>query len=133
MMRKPFCCESSGNLFDAYYRKQQRGEGEFPVYAGRLSQRGHGLGDILRGLMHRILPALKAMAPFALRAGANVIEDISGGTKWKTAAIRRIPESLNDFVLSQQGKQSGSGLRKRKKKIVRKLIRKKRKRDIFSR
>jgi hypothetical protein len=123
-MRKPFCCESSRHMFDQYYARQQMGEGDFPVYVGRLSQQGHGLGDILRGLVRRILPIMKTMAPYVLRAGANIIQDHSGGTKWKTAAIRRVPESLNDYIISKR-KQSGSGLRK--SRIV-----KRKKRDIFS-
>jgi hypothetical protein len=127
-MKKPFCCESSRHLFEQYYANQQKGQGEFPVYIGRYSQQGHGLADIFRGLMRRILPIIKALAPHALRAGANVIEDISSGTKWKTAAVRRIPESLNDYVLSQR-KQTGSGRRRRR--TTKKRV-KRRKRDIFS-
>ena len=125
-MRKPFCCESSRHMFDQYYAKQQRGEGEFPVYIGRASQQGHGLGNILGSLLRRVLPFIKSIAPHALRAGANVIQDVSDGTKWRAATVKRIPESIKDYV---QRKQTGSGVRRRKKSIKK---RKARKRDIFS-
>ena len=58
-------------MFDQYAR-QQRGGSEFPVYIGRASKQGHGLGNILGILLRRILPFIKAIAPHALRAGANV-------------------------------------------------------------
>lgn len=123
-MKKPFCCESSRNLFEQYYDKQQRGEGDFPVFIGRHSQRGHGLGDIFKGLMRKIMPIIKGLAPHALRAGANVIDDISSGTNWKTAAARRGPETIKAYMESRK-KQTGSGRGRRR-------IIKRRKRDIFS-
>jgi hypothetical protein len=43
-MKKPYCCDDSRNLYERYYDRQQKGEGEFPVYAGRYMQKGHGLG-----------------------------------------------------------------------------------------
>ena len=34
-MKKPYCCDDSRNLYERYYDRQQKGEGEFPVYVGR--------------------------------------------------------------------------------------------------
>jgi hypothetical protein len=49
-MKKPYCCDDSRNLYERYYDRQQKGEGEFPVYVGRYMQKGHGLGNILGSL-----------------------------------------------------------------------------------
>jgi hypothetical protein len=37
---------------------------------------------------------LKAIAPHVLRAGVDMIEDVSSGKKWKDSAIKRVPEAL---------------------------------------
>jgi hypothetical protein len=39
-MKKPYCCDDSRNLYERYYDRQQKGEGEFPVYVGRYMQNG---------------------------------------------------------------------------------------------
>ena len=128
-MKKPYCCESSRHLFDQYYSHQQRGGGEFPVYAGRYSQRGHGLGNILGSLFRRILPYFKSFAPHALRAGANIVEDVSKGKSWKDAAMDRGAETISKIAF---GNQSGSGIHRRKRKIKKRKNAKRRKLDIFS-
>lgn len=120
-MRKPYCCESSRHLFDQYYKRQQNGGGDFPVYVGRQSQRGHGLGNIIGSLFRRILPFLKSFAPHVLRTGANIVEDVSKGKSWKDATFERVPETISKFAFNQ----SGSGVRRKKKAKKRKL-------DIFS-
>ena len=119
-MKKPYCCDDSRELYERYYDYQQRGKGEFPVYVGRYTQRGHGIGKILGSLFRRILPVLKAIAPRLLRTGANVPEDVTkGGKSWKEAVVKRLPEARKGPVENQ----SGSGKRKRAVK---------RKRDIFA-
>ena len=119
-MKKPYCCDDSRKLYERYYDLQQRGRGEFPVYVGRYAQRGHGIGNILGSLFRRILPVLKAISPHVLRAGANVLEDVTkGGKSWKEAVVKRVPEAIKGPVENQ----SGSGKRKRAVK---------RKRDIFA-
>lgn len=131
MMKKPYCCEASRQMFDQYYDQQQRGNGNFPVYIGRSNQRGHGLGNIIGGLFRKILPFFKAVAPHALRAGANIVEDISGGRSWKESVFSRVPESINAFT-SKGKNQSGSGALRRKKSKKRPKAKRRRK-DIFSR
>ena len=71
-MRKPFCCDANRDIYDKYYSRQQKGNGDFSVYIGRATQQGHGLGSILSSLWRRVLPILKAYGPHALRAGANI-------------------------------------------------------------
>jgi hypothetical protein len=126
-------------MFDQYYTRQQKGgDVEFPVYIGRASQQGHGLGNILGSLLRKILPMFKAFAPHALRGAANFVEDMSRGKSWKESAVNRVPETLNAYVLRQKA-QSGSGGHRRR--IKRKQIKRKRsaqksrkraRRDIFS-
>jgi len=131
-MRKPYCCESSRHLFDQYYARQQRGSGEFPVYVGRYRQRGHGLGEIFGNIFRRIMPFLKSFAPVALRTGANIVEDVSRGKSWKSAAMDRVPETISRVAFGNHN-QSGSGIRRRRKRPAKRSKRVKRaKRDIFS-
>ena len=78
-MKTPYCCDAIRDLYDEYYGQQQRGEGDFLVYAGAYRQRRHGLGDILRGLWRRFIPAVKTYAPRLIRAGGNIVEDVARG------------------------------------------------------
>ena len=129
-MRKPYCCDASQHLFDQYYSRQQKGSGDFPVYVGRLRQRGHGLGSMFSSLFKRILPFLKSVAPHALRTGANIIDDVSKGKSFKDSAFERVPETLSNVVFNGKN-QSGSGARRRKTSR-RKRGGKRVRRDIFS-
>lgn len=116
-------------MFDQYYARQQRGGGDFPVYVGRYRQRGHGLGNIIGSLFRRILPYLKSFAPIALRTGANIVEDVSRGKTWKDSAMERVPETISRVAFGNM-KQTGSGIRRRRRSNPRR--KKKAKRDIFS-
>jgi hypothetical protein len=93
-MKRPYCCDESREVYERYYDRQQNGKGEFPVYVGRYTQRGHGIGNIIGSLFRRILPALKAVVPHVLRTGANVLEDVAEGKSFKESAIKRVPEGL---------------------------------------
>lgn len=150
-MKKPYCCQASRHLFDQYYTQQQRGGGDFPVYVGRMRQRGHGIGDIFRSIWRFISPAVKSLAPHALRAGANIVEDVSSGKTWKDSAfkhvpsvIKQVPDAISNVVsarsapevikdhIPETNEQSGSGFRKRRR-YKKALNKKKRvKLDIFS-
>ena len=132
-MKRPYCCDDSRAFYEQYYDRQQKGHGDFPVYVGRSMQRGHGLGNLLRSLLRRALPIMKAAAPHVLRTGANVVQDVVSGKTWKEAAIKRVPEGLRDVKLNDKtpgvlstaadlverftgNEQSGSGKRKRKRR-----------------
>ena len=117
-MKKPYCCDASRELYEQYYGRQQRGEGDFPVYVGAYRQRGHGLGDILRGLWRRIVPAIKTYAPRLIRAGANIVEDVASGQSLQDAAFRRIPEAINKATSSESTQSGGGRRRKRVKRDV---------------
>ena len=135
-MKKPYCCEASQHLFSQYYDRQQRGGGDFPVYVGRVRQRGHGIGDIFKSIWRFPSAVVKTLAPHALRAGANIVEDVSSGNSWKDSTlkhgpsvVKQIPNAISVGVAARNT-QSGSGYRKRKKSIKKAI--KKRKFDIFS-
>jgi hypothetical protein len=148
-MKKPYCCEASRHLFDQYYARQQRGGGDFPVYVGRMRQRGHGIGDIFRSIWRFISPAFKTLAPHALRAGANIVEDVSSGNTWKDSTfkhvpslVKRFPEAMHNVVSArakpkdistdvvESNDQTGSGIRRRRK--YKRRVKKRAKLDIFS-
>ena len=80
---------------------------------GRYVQKEHGIRNIIGSLFRRILPGLKAIVPHVLRTGANVLQDVSAGKSWKTAAMQRIPEGFRGFVspedatIKRSGEQSG--------------------------
>lgn len=83
-MKVPYCCAASRTLYENYYANQQSGKGEFPVYVGRVSQRGNGLANVIGSMFRKILPGLKAFAPHALRTSANIIDDVSRGKNGRT-------------------------------------------------
>jgi hypothetical protein len=113
-MKKPYCCNESRELYERYYDHQQNGKGDFPVYAGRYVQKGHGVGNIIGSLFRRILPTLKLIAPHILKTGANVLDDVSKGQSLKESVIKRVPESLSRITFGD-ATQPGSGKRKRRK------------------
>lgn len=113
-MKRPYCCDESRDLYERYYDFQQKGKGEFPIYVGRYSQKGHGIGNVIGSLFRRILPTLKFLAPHIFRTGARVLEDVSQGKKWKESAIKRVPEGIRDIA----AEQAGSGKRRRKRKDI---------------
>lgn len=136
-MRKPYCCDASQHLFDQYYTHQQKGGQILPVYVGRARQRGHGIGDIFRNIWRFVFPALKTIAPHALRAGVNIVEDVGSGSRWKDSVLKhgpslldQIPSAINAGI-GASSNQSGSG-RRRKKTSKRRISKKRRQRDIFS-
>ena len=49
-MRMPFCCDTNRGIYDKYYSRQHKGEGNFPVHIGRATQQGHDLGSIMSSL-----------------------------------------------------------------------------------
>ena len=131
-MKVPHCCDATRQMYEQYYSQQQKGGGEFPVYVGRASQRGHGLG-FLSLLGQRILPFLKKVAPHVIEAGTNIFQDVSKGKHWAAAALDHVPQAVGKLAFGQSGK----GLNARSKRPRRQLkegrrVVKKLKRDIFS-
>jgi len=110
-MKRPYCCEASRDMYRQYYVNQQVGRG-MPIYSGALRQKGHGLGNVIGGLLRHILPFLGRAA---LSTGTNVVGDLISGRKLKETMSARIPEGIKSLASSVVN-QSGSGLRKRKRR-----------------
>ena len=116
-MKKTFCCDATRDLYKQYYASQQNGQHGFgfPVYRGVLNQRGYGIGSFFKSLFIKALPFLQRTAASVLRSGAQVFDDVREGKKVKESLKQRIPETIKDVGMSILN-QSGSGVRKRKKK-----------------
>ena len=92
-MRRKFCCDASGQLYDDYYKRQSGGE--MPVFSGRRHQRGHGIGSLLGGVFRRfVVPFVRDNAKKVglnlLKTGASIASDAISG--------RSIKESVKDHV-----------------------------------
>jgi hypothetical protein len=135
-MKKPYCCDASRAMFEDYYMRQQNGGGGMPVFSGARMQKGHGLGNILRGLFRKIVPFIqrnaKAVGTRALKTGMEIADDVLEGRSLKESASKRIPAGIKRMA-STINWQTGSGVkrkavrRKPKKKVV-----KRKKKDIWS-
>ena len=131
-MKVPYCCDATRQLYEQYYTHQQKGDGDFPIYIGRASQRGHGLG-FLNLFTQRLLPFFKKLAPHVIEAGTNIYQDVSKGKHWAASALDRVPQAVGKFAFGQ----SGSGLKTRTRRRTCQLREgrravKKLKKDIFS-
>jgi hypothetical protein len=128
------------------YYIQQAGHGRVndgigPVYTSTpFVQRGHGLGDFLRGLFRMVKPYLiqgaKTMGRETLRTGGRILSDIAENTSpelgVRDIVSRRFTESAQNLIKNLGGKG-----RKRKRVTTKKKQKPKKKakvikRDIFS-
>lgn len=106
------------DYYSAYHDELQKGGargGGIPrVFVGSPYQRGHGIGSFLGGLFRRVLPylgiAARAVGKEALRAGANIIEDVENNTPIKVATRHRFEESRDK--LKRQAKEKITSLMK---------------------
>ena len=98
--KRMFCCDSSRNMYEDYY-KRQTGE-EIPVFVGRRYQRGHGLGSVLGGLFRRVVPFIKGNAgkigKQLLRTGMNIVGSVLGGKKIKEATKEGVSRGIKRTV-----------------------------------
>jgi len=95
---------------------------------GSRFQHGHGSGSILSIFFRRlVLPLFKAHGKKnlanAMKTSAEVADDVLEGKTVKESVKRRIPTGIKTTLLGL-GLQSGSGVRRRKKRKIA--------RDIFS-
>src|SRR3984885_15360683 len=132
-MRKQYCCDASRLAYEDYYM-QQSGSG-IPMFQGARMQRGHGLGRILCGFFRSAWPLIqtgaKTLVKQVLRKGSQTANDVSEGQRFKDSSMRCIPEGIKAFASSGNfNTQSGSGRKRRNKRLLRRPI-KKIKQDIF--
>lgn len=122
------CGRMSTNPYHAYYTGQSGGA--LPVFRGRRYQRGHGLGNVLRGVARTVLPivlpAMKQVGRQALRSGYGVVRDVMGGRNLKRSLQNRAMDAgkslLNrafDFtgraIKRKMSEQSGRPAKARKR------------------
>ena len=90
----------SRNGYEDYYL-HQAGTG-LSVFAGNRTQAGHGLGNILGGLARMVIPIIrkggKSVLQEGIRAGVDVLGDISQGQDIKSSLKRRAKESGSRLV-----------------------------------
>ena len=112
-MKKPFCCDASRALYEDYYKRQS--EGEVPVFYGARTQRGHGLGSILGGLIRRALPFLSSEAKILGQQAMNVASEMIDGKSFQDSAKSRLKIGIKTFLTSNPIiPQSGSGVRRKR-------------------
>ena len=103
--------------WDAFF-EQQTGGGAF--FQGEPYQRGHGLGNIFRGIFRFLLPIAKTAASTlgkeALNTGANILTDSLKGENIKEVAKRRWREGATSLVDKAKIKldQSGKGMSRKR-------------------
>ena len=64
----------TGEGFEDYY-VNQIGHG-MPVFTGAAMQRGHGLGNILRGLFKVAVPLIKTIGKSALKKSVPILKEV---------------------------------------------------------
>ena len=133
MNRKIYCaCDSD---FTNHFQ-QQAGSGlsDLNVYRGHPYQRGFGIGSTI---LKFGLPVLKFLGKQFIKTGVNVGSDFLSGNSFKNSIKSRGKEGIRNVAKQGLNKlhdlidQSGSGIRKRKKRSKPKQL-KRIKRDIFS-
>ena len=132
------------HLFDAYYN--QKGGNIFPVFQGRLTQKGHGLGGLIVSLVRSIFPMLvKNSAKYAiplvkkgaielgkhsLKTGLKSLSDVIAKKKTHRKAMQdqkkknrtKVAEVIADSVKSNPRKRKPSSLKQKKTKKAKKDI-----------
>ena len=111
----------TGEGFKDHYLSQI-GNG-IPVYSGSTMQRGHGVGNILRGLFKAAVPLIKSVGKSALRRGVPMLKEVGK---------RAIKHGIDELTSSKRPKMmqivgdtlraatsTNSSVRKNKKNITR--------------
>ena len=79
--------------YASYYKHQIGGSGGIDVYSGALSQRGHGIGGILGGLLRGITPMFKTLGSSVgkslLNVGLGTLDDVLSGQRVGQSLKRR--------------------------------------------
>ena len=94
------CCHPK--QYDDYYLNQV-GSG-LPVFAGARVQRGHGLGNMLSGLVRAAMPLVKsgskALAKHGLKTGLRIAGDVMQGQKPKRAIRQHVKRAGTQLLSS---------------------------------
>lgn len=88
------------NAYEEYYLNQA-GSG-LPVFIGSRHTKGHGIGNVLSGLVRLAVPVLKstgkAVLKEGLRTGIDVLGDVLSGSDIKSSVKRRARQSGSRLV-----------------------------------
>lgn len=99
-MRRREAHSTNPKLYDDYYLGQV-GHG-LPVFTGTRMQRGHGLGNVLSGLVRAAMPlvkrGVKTLGRQGLKTGMQIAGDVMAGQKPKAAVRRRAKQASAQLV-----------------------------------
>ena len=107
--------------WDGYFEQQavQMGHG-VPYFRGQMYQRGHGLGNIFRGIFKFLMPMAKSVAKTvgkqALHTGFDIVSDTLHGQDLKQAAklrSRQAATKLLDAAKNELAHSGSHGVQKR--------------------
>ena len=115
---------SSNDHYKQYYINQALQKGGGPYFAGRLFQKGAGIGSIFASLFKRALPFLSSassqIGKVALKTGANVLADTFSGQRFQDSLKNRLKESGRELkrdainkLQSTLASQTGAGKKRR--------------------
>ena len=115
---------SSTEHYKQYYINQALQKGGGPYFAGRLFQKGAGIGSIFASLFKRALPFLSSassqIGKVALKTGANVLADTVSGQRFQDSLKNRLRESGRELkrnainkLQSTLASQTGAGKKRR--------------------
>ena len=115
----------SRNAYEEYYLNQA-GSG-LPVFVGSRHMKGHGIGNVLSGLVRMAVPILKktgkAVLREGVRTGIGILDDVTRGANIKKSLKNRAQQSGNRLIQNavSQFKTARSPGRPRRKVIKRRL------------
>lgn len=115
----------NSDFYEKYYAAQAGGS--LPSYHGLRIQKGYGIGGILKGLYHWILPhattAAKAVGNEALKTGIGIGQDLVSGQNMGESIKSRGANAAKSLVKRAVGsnqsgnrKQTGGGRKPTKRK-----------------
>lgn len=130
--------------WDTFFAQQaiQSGQHGGGYFQGQLYQRGHGLGNIFRGIFRLLMPVAKSVVKNigkeAIHTGFNIASDTLHGQDIKEAAKVHGRKAVQNLLTSAQthlADQSGKGIKRkapsRKKPVKLGIVKKQKKGDLF--
>jgi hypothetical protein len=125
------CSDSERRAYNDFYLNQCGHGGSLPVYAGRRTQYGYGIGSIFGSLFRSVFPIIKSIAPSiglkALQTGAQIVRDVREGQSFKESAKKRVLGAIEDTI-NNPPLQTGSGVKRLRRHRSKKTRSKKKKR-----
>ncbi|KAF4529215.1 hypothetical protein B566_EDAN017667 [Ephemera danica] len=109
----------ASNPFAGYFVKHV-GSGISKFYRGVESQRGHGIGSFLGGVLPYLTRGAKAIGKETAKAGLNVLDNLAHDVPIKTAFKKRFGDARDNLKRKAEEKfenvMSGSGYKPKRRK-----------------